>query len=577
MSEEKAEKAAEQSEVSARKGRDYHADNKEMQAKLTKMHVLANLFHRLPVSNLGEVAKGMDPKAGVVSEHGNDEPSAAEMKLLREELQACEHRKDGYEQLPPDHLEAGSYEFKPEKGAKVVDTNAKAYTNIRIHCEYTDLSFRALCYVAELERYVRLLKMHGDKAMLSAAFADAREEIVASTEHIGIGRNRIHKGKRSAHWHPQCWRRRNDNKAYMVLDGFVEEIFKIELTDPSLDGRDMDSRDSGQETYSDNASQDIGSDKEKLAHLRACIADLPSDLILLLADSVREIYDAPFTKDPEDKGLCGCKKKKKRQRYEIDRGHGVDQGDVTGVKAKLIEKFLSDKDQGHSGNIDPRTQSVFHVSFGAAVIESITAKWEKVVQVGFDVRVHGLHVWTKFLRTDVEEFVRSVPRKRNRTGAHVEYSSAERNELVHRFRNAKIDTIDDVIKKDGIGRLLNTWASDKDDYRDWLKKLHKVQGGLEDVTMRVYRFRHWHMPQRELDARETSKLVTNMLYRQTLVWAGMPFCPWLPTIAVVLELGIFTSLYFAMMGGAYQTPNEPWSAGQTTNAFIENYVSTIRP
>ena len=83
------------------------------------------------------------------------------------------------------------------------------------------------------------------------------------------------------------------------------------------------------------------------------------------------------------------------------------------------------------------------------------------------------------------------------------------------------------------------------------------------------------MPQRELEGRQTSKLVTNMLYRQTLVWAGMPFCPWLPIIAVVLEFGIFVIMYFAMMGGAYQTPNEPWSAGQTTSAFVENYMKTL--
>eukprot|EP01051_Picozoa_sp_SAG22_P009420 SAG22_NODE_786_length_7246_cov_3.133762_2_plen_1777_part_00 len=73
----------------------------------------------------------------------------------------------------------------------------------------------------------------------------------------------------------------------------------------------------------------------------------------------------------------------------------------------------------------------------------------------------------------------------------------------------------------------------------------------------------------------SASLMIDVLYRQTFVWIGAVFCPWLPAVAAVAQIAMFISLKHAMLNGAYQRPDEPWSAEQTFKVFMMMALLTL--
>eukprot|EP01050_Picozoa_sp_SAG11_P011324 SAG11_NODE_1192_length_5564_cov_1.990851_3_plen_474_part_00 len=67
----------------------------------------------------------------------------------------------------------------------------------------------------------------------------------------------------------------------------------------------------------------------------------------------------------------------------------------------------------------------------------------------------------------------------------------------------------------------------------------------------------------------------DILYRQTFVWIGSTFCPWLPTIACLAQVTMFLSLKHSMLNGGYERPDEPWSAEQTFKVFMIMALLTL--
>ena len=49
------------------------------------------------------------------------------------------------------------------------------------------------------------------------------------------------------------------------------------------------------------------------------------------------------------------------------------------------------------------------------------------------------------------------------TGGDTEYSSEEIEVMLKRFEHINVGTIDNVIKKDGVGRLIRSWVSKNDE------------------------------------------------------------------------------------------------------------------
>lgn len=63
----------------------------------------------------------------------------------------------------------------------------------------------------------------------------------------------------------------------------------------------------------------------------------------------------------------------------------------------------------------------------------------------------------------------------------------------------------------------------------------------------------------------SASIMIDVLYRQTFVWIGAVFCPWLPMVACIAQVFMFLSLKHAMLRGAYKRPDEPWSAEQVSD------------
>jgi hypothetical protein len=505
----------------------------ETTTKLRELHLLASLFDQLKVDNLRDLVSETTHLAS------NDVASNRDSKTLHAALLGYEEEKKRRSEESP----AGDTDSVSVQGL---------YTNVNIQGEN---AWRALVYVAELKRYMDLIRLRKGIQSLEHAAMKAAQKISCathshdpSTVHRG---SRVHKRSRSAYWVPHCYRQRYDDRAYLVFDKFANECFDYIGTEAAVVSSDA--------TRNPEAGhpRDVADAQRAISELRRRItSEIPFDLVLLLAVGMQEIIDVnnessgqlkPFDLDLEEK-IC------------------------LNVREMFLEQYIVD-----TAGVSALTQSVFHIDHGSSVTEAINNKWNQVTQTSWKPKKHGHHVWSKHLASSAIEWVEDVVEKTPLETLREEDKHDLLRHLRLRLTEIKVKTMDEVIKTDAVGTLIKTWPHNERRwfFRRWLKRLHRHQGSLVDVTQSVLRFRRWNMPQRHLEGRNTSKLVTNMLYRQTLVWAGMPFCPWLPCIAVVLEFSVLIIMYWAMMRGVYQTPNEPWSAGQTTSVFIENYMVTL--
>jgi len=108
-----------------------------------------------------------------------------------------------------------------------------------------------------------------------------------------------------------------------------------------------------------------------------------------------------------------------------------------------------------------------------------------------------------------------------------------------------------------------------------VRQLRSAQGEWADVTPAVEQKRWIRMPPTELKHDESASLIIGMLWRQVFVWAGTAFCPWLPLIACVLQVLMFTALQHCLLHGRYLPPRQPWAAGTTTELFMRFGMQTL--
>jgi hypothetical protein len=101
------------------------------------------------------------------------------------------------------------------------------------------------------------------------------------------------------------------------------------------------------------------------------------------------------------------------------------------------------------------------------------------------------------------------------------------------------------------------------------------EGLWVDVTDAVVARRRHHFRPATFDSELSASLLIDLRYRQTFVWVGASFCPWLPALACVGQITQFLSLKHAMLGGAYKRPEEPWSADHTFKVFMVMALVTL--
>eukprot|EP01047_Picozoa_sp_COSAG01_P013477 COSAG01_NODE_635_length_14662_cov_12.488773_4_plen_1348_part_00 len=101
------------------------------------------------------------------------------------------------------------------------------------------------------------------------------------------------------------------------------------------------------------------------------------------------------------------------------------------------------------------------------------------------------------------------------------------------------------------------------------------EGRWVDVSHIVRKQRFFRLPPPEFNNTYSGDLIIKILFRQAFVWIGAPFCPWLPLVAALMQLSIFVAMKFAMLGGAFRAPAEPWSAGQTEHVFFQYALVTL--
>ena len=135
-----------------------------------------------------------------------------------------------------------------------------------------------------------------------------------------------------------------------------------------------------------------------------------------------------------------------------------------------------------------------------------------------------------------------------------------------------------------VGGMLDSQLSDEE-LRDLIpgkklpkqisKKLREAQGRWIDVTQQVAEQRWIRLPPTELKHDESATLIIGMLWRQVFVWAGTPFCPWLPAVACVAQVCMFFALQHSLLHGRYAAPKHPWAAGKTTEMFMTFGMKTL--
>ena len=118
---------------------------------------------------------------------------------------------------------------------------------------------------------------------------------------------------------------------------------------------------------------------------------------------------------------------------------------------------------------------------------------------------------------------------------------------------------------------------DKQKIRVFATQLMKCSGEWEEVTGQVNDQRLFKPQPKKIDAKYCAQLLIDIISRQSFVWVGSTWCPWLPAVAFVLQILMFWALSNAMSGirflnlapkRALVSSGSDWSAAETRRIFM---------
>eukprot|EP01043_Picozoa_sp_COSAG02_P001816 COSAG02_NODE_39_length_48074_cov_106.508890_29_plen_1927_part_00 len=107
------------------------------------------------------------------------------------------------------------------------------------------------------------------------------------------------------------------------------------------------------------------------------------------------------------------------------------------------------------------------------------------------------------------------------------------------------------------------------------EKLVESEGTWVEVTGTVEELRRYKLPRPEFSNFRSALLMIEMMYRQTFVWVGSNWCPWLPLVACLTQIVIFVVQKHVLLAGAYLRPAAPWSAEQAFKIFMLFALGTL--
>jgi CRP-like cAMP-binding protein/Ca2+-binding EF-hand superfamily protein len=107
------------------------------------------------------------------------------------------------------------------------------------------------------------------------------------------------------------------------------------------------------------------------------------------------------------------------------------------------------------------------------------------------------------------------------------------------------------------------------------EKLVNSEGTWIEVTGTVEELRRYKIHRVEFSNYKSALLMIEMMYRQTFVWVGSTWCPWLPLVACLMQVIMFMVQKHVLLGGAYLRPAQPWSAEQAFKVFMLFALGTL--
>ena len=122
-----------------------------------------------------------------------------------------------------------------------------------------------------------------------------------------------------------------------------------------------------------------------------------------------------------------------------------------------------------------------------------------------------------------------------------------------------------------------TQKLEKEKIRVFATQLIKYSGEWTEVTGQVNDQRLFKPQPRKIDAEYCAQLLIDIISRQSFVWVGSTWCPWLPAVAFVLQILMFWALSNAMSGirflnlapqRALVSSGSDWSAAETRRIFM---------
>eukprot|EP01043_Picozoa_sp_COSAG02_P006642 COSAG02_NODE_191_length_30004_cov_86.740980_3_plen_1487_part_00 len=122
-----------------------------------------------------------------------------------------------------------------------------------------------------------------------------------------------------------------------------------------------------------------------------------------------------------------------------------------------------------------------------------------------------------------------------------------------------------------------TEALDKNKIRVFATQLIKYSGQWSEVTTEVNEQRLFKPHPKKIDAKYCAQLLIDIISRQSYVWVGSTWCPWLPIVAFFLQILMFWSLSHAMSGIRFKnlapkralvSSGSEWSADETKRTFM---------
>lgn len=122
-----------------------------------------------------------------------------------------------------------------------------------------------------------------------------------------------------------------------------------------------------------------------------------------------------------------------------------------------------------------------------------------------------------------------------------------------------------------------TEALDKNKIRVFATQLIKYSGEWSEVTTEVNQQRLFKPNPKKIDAKYCAQLLIDIISRQSYVWVGSTWCPWLPIVAFFLQILMFWSLSHAMAGIRFRnlapkralvSSGSEWSARETKRTFM---------